>query len=97
MTIPTACVSDGRTGGNPQYRKGLYTQLMTAKKSISKLTNPANLELGCGNKVIFKSATQATQIFSKPTYFINVTRYKKMLIEISISVLGSYSTTATSC
>lgn len=47
----------------PSTRRDYVPSSMTAKKSISKLTNPASLELGGGNKVLFKSATQATPIF----------------------------------
>lgn len=76
MTISNACVSVGRTGGIPSTRRDHIPGSVTAKKRISKLTNHANLELGGGNNILFKSATQQTPIFSKLIYFINITCYQ---------------------
>lgn len=43
-------------------------------KRVFQSLQTLNLELGGGNKVLFKSATQATPTFSKLLHFTNVTR-----------------------
>lgn len=73
MTIPTACVSVGRTAGIPNTIRDYIPSSMTAKKENFKAYKPCQFRMVGGDKVLFKSATQATPIFSKIMYFINNT------------------------
>lgn len=47
-----------------------------AKRVFQTVSCPVNLELGGGNKALFKSATQATPTSSKLIHFINITCYQ---------------------